>query len=1022
MTVSEDAFNLLFTGNPLPMWMYEESSLKFLEVNDAALTAYGYSRDEFLGMTLRDIRPPDEAPKLNASPQVGQAPFRQVGIWKHRRKDGSLLDVQISVYSLRYQDRNVALTLALDMTEQTQASTQLQRNTDQALCLVEASQAFAETTDEDHLMGLLFGFARRLAPLHHWWRNRYDIGTGAGVTTHWTESLLALFSVEGITVPIQENSGHFDLNRRLKTERRTIHIPLCSESLHYHQPEVDAHPLQTYLAIPMVHQDQIVGSLIGGNFGADGPVDLEPSQIQSLETLVAAAALAILRVRALENLKVSERRYRLLFERNMAGVFHTTPSGTILDCNDAFAHMLGYTREELLSISASALYFERSDRQDYLRDLQRQGSINNLETKLRKKDGQVFWGLECVSILVSESGAPLIEGTLIDITARKRAEAFDVGQRELLAMVAQNLPIQLIMEDLVALAESQCPDLMCSVRLLQDGLLIVAASGHLPTDFAQALNGPLAEPGCGSCGGAALRGELVICPDLSTDPRWESHREMAQVEGIKAAWSQPILSGKGEVLGTCAFHAREAREPRPDELALLDTCCRLGGLAIEHQTLTNQLAHQAHHDALTGLPNRVLFHDRLQQSIAQATRHGQELALLFIDLDGFKHVNDTFGHGAGDILLKQVAERFSSVIRSSDTLARMGGDEFTVALNHLTDPNGAVRVARQLLDSLKVHIFADGHEIQVGASIGIAFFPGDAQDADTLQQHADAAMYRAKSMGRNNYQCFTAELQTRLQERAELENRLSAALLEGEFALHYQPMFTAEGRVTCFEALVRWNHPKLGLVPPAKFISTCEESGFIVPFGTWILERACDQIAAWRQAGHTDLRVAVNVSPLQFAQADWVDTIALALASRGLDPSCLELEITEGLIMDRPADAAKWLKELRALGVRIAIDDFGTGYSSLSYLQKLPIDTLKIDQSFVAGLFASEGSKGSATIVQTIVTLARNLGMEVVAEGVETEGQRVFLEGLGCNALQGFLLGRPALPEYWNPLLGARAK
>ena len=374
--------------------------------------------------------------------------------------------------------------------------------------------------------------------------------------------------------------------------------------------------------------------------------------------------------------------------------------------------------------------------------------------------------------------------------------------------------------------------------------------------------------------------------------------------------------------------------------------------------LTLELAHQAQHDALTGLPNRLLFQDRLGQALAQASRKGAQVAVLYMDLDRFKHINDTLGHSVGDALLRQVAARLDESLRKSDTLARLGGDEFTVVLGELAEPGDAMRVGRTLVEAMRKPFHVDGRELYVSVSLGISMFPIDGDDAETLMVNADVAMYRAKEMGRDTFQWFSPEMNVLARARLELEGDLRRALAAGQLDLHYQPQCDGAGRIAGVEALMRWTHPVLGRVPPSRFIPLAEESGLIVPIGEWALRRACQQAAAWRAAGHRWLRMSVNVSALQFRRDDWVDTVRAILAETGLPAQALELEITESLLLQSLNETTANLLELRELGVRIAIDDFGTGYSSLSYLHQLPITTLKIDQSFVREIGAGAHGAG----------------------------------------------------------------
>ena len=379
-----------------------------------------------------------------------------------------------------------------------------------------------------------------------------------------------------------------------------------------------------------------------------------------------------------------------------------------------------------------------------------------------------------------------------------------------------------------------------------------------------------------------------------------------------------------------------------------------------------------------------------------------------MDLDRFKQVNDTMGHSSGDALLCQAARRLEACIRKSDTLARLGGDEFVVLITELHDAQDAMRVATKLIDALRIPFQIEGHELFVSVSLGISIYPGDGLTGETLMANADAAMYRAKEKGRDNFQWFAREMTVMAKERMSLEGQLRRALELGQLSLHYQPQCNANGDIHGFEALMRWEHPTLGLVPPIRFIPLAEDSGLIIVMGEWALREACAQAVAWREAGHAFLRMSVNVSAVQFRRLDWVDTVRRALRDTGLAPEALALEITESLLLQSISETSANLIELRKLGVGVAIDDFGTGYSSLSYLHKLPVTTLKIDQSFVRDI-GEESIEGQedAPIIRTIIALAHNFGMSVVAEGVETETQRKLLLRLGCESLQGYLLHRP---------------
>lgn len=428
----------------------------------------------------------------------------------------------------------------------------------------------------------------------------------------------------------------------------------------------------------------------------------------------------------------------------------------------------------------------------------------------------------------------------------------------------------------------------------------------------------------------------------------------------------------------------------------------------EQRHATEVLAYQAHHDALTGLPNRSLFLDRLEQALAAARRQGSTLAVAFVDLDRFKLVNDTLGHAAGDTLLRAVAQRLRGCLREMDTVSRMGGDEFLLLLPGVRTVREASRVARKVISALSPAFEVVGRDLFVTASVGLSVYPADAPDAQHLLSHADQAMYQAKAAGKNTFQVFRTEQPDDLHERFELEAALRQAVQHSELELHYQPLIElASGTLRGVEALLRWHHPQLGMLAPATFIPIAEDSGLIVrPIGEWVLAEACRQQVAWQRAGVAPFRMSVNVSALQFEREDFVDTVAAALALSGLEGRWLELELTETLVMRRVSASARQLARLRALGVSIAIDDFGTGHSSLAYLQQLPIDTLKIDRSFVRGLDTSPAG-GTRPLIQAVIAMGHALGLAVVAEGVETEAQQQWLRQEGCDLAQGFLLAPP---------------
>ena len=436
----------------------------------------------------------------------------------------------------------------------------------------------------------------------------------------------------------------------------------------------------------------------------------------------------------------------------------------------------------------------------------------------------------------------------------------------------------------------------------------------------------------------------------------------------------------------------------------------------ERKKFEESLRHQATHDELTGLPNRWLFRLQLNQALARSARGGQRVAVLFLDLDYFKTINDSFGHATGDALLVQVSTRIRSVLRENDTLARMGGDEFAMLLTDLTNVDEAVGVAVKLLASLQSAYRLQDQDVYSGGSLGVAFYPDDARDSEALLRYADIAMYQAKQAGRGAYACYSREMDRRVHEDMRLHTRLKEALAEGVLQLHYQPQVDVEsGAIVGAEALLRWHDPELGDVSPARFIPVAEATGLILPLSDWVLETACTQIAAWVQAG-TPLRVAVNVSAQQFRRRDLPQKVHAALQRTGAQARWLDIEITESVAMTQPEQAREQLNALVALGCSVALDDFGTGYSSLAYLKTLPVSKLKIDKSFMDGI---PDDANDAAISRAIIALAHSLGLTLVAEGVETDAQLGFLRQFGCEVYQGWLFAKAMPAKDMEELLRA---
>lgn len=425
----------------------------------------------------------------------------------------------------------------------------------------------------------------------------------------------------------------------------------------------------------------------------------------------------------------------------------------------------------------------------------------------------------------------------------------------------------------------------------------------------------------------------------------------------------------------------------------------------EKKRYEQQLDHLAHHDPLTGLPNRLLFSDRLTQSLEESKHNNNMLAVVFIDLDRFKLINETLGHNTGDLLLKQLAWRLTSMLREADTIARMGGDEFALLIENLKEEKDSIRAAQKILDAFNKPFTIEGHELFVTASVGVSVFPADGMDIETLVRNADASMYRAKEQGRNTYHLYTEALNVSVSKKLVMEHCLRKALEREEFLVQYQPKVDIRsGRILGVEALIRWQHPKMGLTLPNQFIPLAEETGLIAPISEWIINAACAQNKTWQNAGLSPIDVAVNISARQFQQGDLASVIRAALDRNRLDPQYLSLELTESLLINNPDRAVDLLYQLKDVGIGLSLDDFGTGYSSLSYLKRFPVDAVKIDQSFVREITSNPDD---AAIAGAIVAMAHSLNLKVIAEGVETLHQFEFLKSLNCDEMQGYFISRP---------------
>jgi diguanylate cyclase (GGDEF)-like protein/PAS domain S-box-containing protein len=639
-------------------------------------------------------------------------------------------------------------------------------------------------------------------------------------------------------------------------------------------------------------------------------------------------------------------------------------SGGLIYANRTLCGMSGYEPPELYRMKFTEM-LHPDDRIEI-------GSLTE-ERRLLRKDGRIMWVRTSIAMSARPVGPPQIITLLEDISERKQAEN---------ALRAS--------EELAEVATSQ---LAAIVRCSKDAIVATDAAGAIVTwnEGAQQLLGYTA---------AQAQALPIAALFISADPA----RQVLSLihDGQSAQLDEAVFLRSN---GSHVPVLLNVSPIRKSDGQLTGSAVIARDISARKQVET-EMAHRALHDPLTGLPNRQLLAELLADSIASAGTDVSGAAVVFVDLDGFKFINDTLGHEAGDVLLQQVAERLSAHVRPSDKLARMGGDEFMLVVNGVTEDEVALGVAGRLQQALREPFLVAHHEIVVTASMGISIYPRDGTDVSSLRRKSDAAMYEAKQAGKDRIRFYSPAMGAAFEAHLEMETDLRHALERGELCLYYQPMYTADdNRQTAYEALSRWPHPSLGFVPPKQFIPLAEETGLIIRLGEWVLREACRQCRWWQEHGMPGVRVAVNVSPLQFARADFVDTVLGVLRETGLSGNLLDLEITESIVMGDIDGAIQGMARLRACGVRISVDDFGTGYSSLGYLPKLPVDILKIDRCFVEQIGENDDA---VPLIHSMISLAHSIGKRVVVEGIETQPQLEILRKLGCDEVQGFLLGRPA--------------
>ncbi|MEW8689523.1 MAG: EAL domain-containing protein [Candidatus Thiodiazotropha endolucinida] len=685
--------------------------------------------------------------------------------------------------------------------------------------------------------------------------------------------------------------------------------------------------------------------------------------------------------------------------------------------------MLGYEEGELahhLDTWASLVHPDDKDRviktvEDHL-----SGNADSFEVemRMRHKDGHEVVVLSRAFLVnrASDGKAMRLVGTHVDITERKKTESYLAKNAEILEMIATGKPAPMIYDQIALMYEGRHPGMRCSMLELEDGKLLHGGAPSLPKEYCDAVHGLEYGPSVGSCGTSTYSGHRVLVENIETDPKWAKIKHIALPHGMRCCWSEPIKNSSGKVLGAFGMYYNHPALPNDEELEDLKSAARLAGIVMERDQAQKRIRELAYKDELTGLASRVRFYQQLEESIKTSDRSGRRFALLYVDLDDFKGVNDSLGHDAGDLLLKDIAKCLKSVSREIDFVARLSGDEFCIIVKDVDDDYAAAHVAQRCLDMISEPIELSARKFTPSCSIGIAHYPDDGEDLSTMLKAADTSLYSAKEHGKNQYAFYRPELTHRAEHRFRVEQALREAVEKQQLSLVYQPQIMMQtGEIIGVEALSRWNHPQLGQVPPTEFIATAERIGMIKPLTEWVLRTACNHAVACRKAGLPAVRMAVNISPSHFLDKDFVSLINRVIEETGMIPTELELEVTENVVQTNPENLNVF-RELKDLGVLIAIDDFGVGYSSFASLKHLTADYLKIDRHFVNDMLSDDETQ---LLIASMIDLGHKLQHRIIAEGVETADQFDVLNNLGCDTAQGYLFSKPVDADEIRQILNS---
>ncbi len=720
----------------------------------------------------------------------------------------------------------------------------------------------------------------------------------------------------------------------------------------------------------------------------------------------------------------SEERFALAMRGDSDGLWDWNLLTNEVYYSPRWKSMLGYGEDELEnSLNTWASLTHLDDKDDVLQKVQDYLSGKNdsfeVEMRMRHKNGHdVFIRSRAFKAMQDSSDIPArLIGTHVDITLRKKAEAFDKRHTKILGMIAKGFPASEIYNEIGLMYEERHPGLRCSMLELEGNKLLHGGAPSLPKEYCDAVHGLENGPDIGSCGTSTYTGNRVLVEDIETDPKWSNLKEYALPHGMRCCWSEPIKSSSGKVLGAFGMYYNYPALPNEDELSDLMSAGRLTGIIMERDHNQKRIRDLAYTDELTGLASRAHLYLHLESQIKSPPKDNSEFSLLYIDLDNFKHVNDSLGHDCGDSLLHEIAKRLTGVSSELDFIARLGGDEFCIILKGILNSAQITDTAQRYLDVIAKPIDFSGRKFTPTCSIGIARYPEHGKCLQSLLKAADTALYAAKGNGKNRSAFYNEELTKKAEYRFKMEQYLREAIENQQLSLVYQPKIDMKtNQIMGVEALSRWHHSHLGHIAPVDFIETAERIGMIKPLTEWVLYTACTQAVYWKKAGFPAIHMAVNISPIHFLDDDLIPLIKRVLHDTGMTATDLELEVTESAMQTNQKNLSVF-HDLKAMGILISIDDFGTGFSSFASLKHLDVDSLKIDKYFIDDMITDYKAQ---LLIGSMIEMGHNLGYEIVAEGIEKPQQLKMLKTLGCDIAQGYLLSKPISADGISNLLKAQ--